>query len=151
MRRLQLQQRLIIWCERSVTHFASAWMVGIGGGAPSTEHDIRLGDIVVSRRGGSYGGVVQHDMAKICKMAKFHSWVAYIARLNPCWTRWFRSGRLNHMMIRCLKILHIGLLSQIIACSWFYILFSTFYFPRRFVASNSPCGQSIIEQKWDFL
>jgi nucleoside phosphorylase len=40
-------------------------MVGIGGGAPSAEHDIRLGDIVVSRPEGSYGGVIQHDMGKI--------------------------------------------------------------------------------------
>lgn len=42
-------------------------MVGIGGGAPSVEHDIRLGDIVVSRPEGSYGGVIQHDMGKIGK------------------------------------------------------------------------------------
>src|ERR1700753_2047814 len=30
-------------------------MVGIGGGAPSLEHDIRLGDIVVSDRVFQYG------------------------------------------------------------------------------------------------
>jgi nucleoside phosphorylase len=40
-------------------------MVGIGGGIPSSDHDIRLGDIVVSRPNGSCGGVVQHDMGKI--------------------------------------------------------------------------------------
>jgi nucleoside phosphorylase len=45
-------------------------MVGIGGGAPSVEHDIRLGDIVVSRPEGSYGGVIQHDMGKIGKNGK---------------------------------------------------------------------------------
>ncbi|KAH8702324.1 hypothetical protein BGW36DRAFT_424603 [Talaromyces proteolyticus] len=41
-------------------------MVGIGGGIPSPDHDIRLGDIVVSHpEDGSCGGVIQHDMGKI--------------------------------------------------------------------------------------
>jgi nucleoside phosphorylase len=39
-------------------------MVGIGGGIPSKEADIRLGDIVVSRPTGHYGGVVQYDLGK---------------------------------------------------------------------------------------
>ncbi|KAK6530745.1 hypothetical protein TWF281_007584 [Arthrobotrys megalospora] len=39
-------------------------MVGIGGGVPSEEADIRLGDIVVSSPGGTYGGVVQYDFGK---------------------------------------------------------------------------------------
>lgn len=42
-------------------------MVGIGGGAPSAEHDIRLGDIVVSPPEGSHGGIIQHNMGKIGK------------------------------------------------------------------------------------
>lgn len=40
-------------------------MVGIGGGIPSIDHDIRLGDIVVSHPVGTCGGVVQYDMGKI--------------------------------------------------------------------------------------
>ena len=36
-------------------------MVGIGGGVPSREADIRLGDIVVSMPTANYGGVVQYD------------------------------------------------------------------------------------------
>ncbi|KAF5973206.1 vegetative incompatibility het-e-1 [Fusarium coicis] len=40
-------------------------MVGIGGGAPSTQHDIRLGDVVISQPSGTLGGVVQHDRGKI--------------------------------------------------------------------------------------
>ncbi|KAK3291818.1 nucleoside phosphorylase domain-containing protein [Chaetomium fimeti] len=36
-------------------------MVGIGGGAPSRENDIRLGDIVVSRQDGNGTGVFQFD------------------------------------------------------------------------------------------
>ncbi|KAF3391859.1 Ankyrin repeat domain-containing protein 50 [Talaromyces pinophilus] len=46
-------------------------MVGIGGGAPSVEHDIRLGDIVISRPEGSHGGVIQYDMGKIGKNGIF--------------------------------------------------------------------------------
>ena len=49
-------------------------MVGIGGGVPSTEHDIRLGDVVVSQptkavSGG--GGVVQYDFGKTIKDGQF--------------------------------------------------------------------------------
>ena len=39
-------------------------MVGIGGGVPSKEHDIRLGDVVVSQPTGMLGGVVQYDFGK---------------------------------------------------------------------------------------
>jgi nucleoside phosphorylase len=39
-------------------------MVGIGGGVPSKEADIRLGDIVVSLPENGHGGVVQHDFGK---------------------------------------------------------------------------------------
>ncbi|KAF5252683.1 hypothetical protein FANTH_2310 [Fusarium anthophilum] len=39
-------------------------MVGIGGGVPSDEEDIRLGDVVISRPTKQNGGVVQYDMGK---------------------------------------------------------------------------------------
>src|SRR5467141_605100 len=39
-------------------------MVGIGGGVPSTNDDIRLGDVVVSKPAGAFGGVVQYDYGK---------------------------------------------------------------------------------------
>jgi nucleoside phosphorylase len=39
-------------------------MVGIGGGVPSTEADIRLGDVVVSIPQWTFGGVVQYDLGK---------------------------------------------------------------------------------------
>jgi len=39
-------------------------MVGIGGGAPSEKHDIRLGDIVVSSPRDGKGGVFQYDFGK---------------------------------------------------------------------------------------
>ena len=45
-------------------------MVGIGGGIPSSTHDIRLGDVVVSQPEGAFGGVVQYDMGKIGQHGK---------------------------------------------------------------------------------
>lgn len=39
-------------------------MVGIGGGVPSDEVDIRLGDVVVSRPEKGHGGVIQYDYGK---------------------------------------------------------------------------------------
>ena len=39
-------------------------LVGIGGGAPSQKHDIRLGDIVVSTPNDRYGGIIQYDFGK---------------------------------------------------------------------------------------
>ncbi|KAF2183430.1 purine and uridine phosphorylase, partial [Zopfia rhizophila CBS 207.26] len=39
-------------------------MVGIGGGAPSQKHDVRLGDIVVTAPRDGDGGVFQYDFGK---------------------------------------------------------------------------------------
>ena len=39
-------------------------MVGIGGGVPSAEADVRLGDVVISQPHGQHGGVVQYDIGK---------------------------------------------------------------------------------------
>lgn len=39
-------------------------LVGIGGGAPTMRHDIRLGDVVVSMTSDQHGGVVQYDHGK---------------------------------------------------------------------------------------
>lgn len=52
---------------RMLHKFASikiGFMVGIGGGVPSSEADIRLGDVVVSVPEFGHGGVVQYDMGK---------------------------------------------------------------------------------------
>jgi nucleoside phosphorylase len=39
-------------------------MVGIAGGVPSANHDIRLGDVVVSKPTRDSGGVIQYDYGK---------------------------------------------------------------------------------------
>lgn len=46
-------------------------MVGIGGGAPSREADIRLGDVVVSKPTANFEGVVQYDYGKTVRDGHF--------------------------------------------------------------------------------
>ena len=46
-------------------------MVGIGGGVPSAEADIRLGDVVISQPFAQYGGVVQYDFGKTGPEGRF--------------------------------------------------------------------------------
>ena len=46
-------------------------MVGIGGGVPSINGDIRLGDVVVSKPTGSLGGVAQYDYGKTVASGAF--------------------------------------------------------------------------------
>ena len=48
-------------------------MVGIGGGAPSRKHDIRLGDIVVSAPRDGTSGVVQYDFGKTIQDQAFRT------------------------------------------------------------------------------
>lgn len=50
--------------KSSFTCIRFGLMVGIGGGVPSKKHDIRLGDVVVSKPAGKHGGVVQYDIGK---------------------------------------------------------------------------------------
>lgn len=46
-------------------------MVGIGGGAPTPKHDIRLGDIVVSVPQNGRSGVLQYDFGKTMQNQEF--------------------------------------------------------------------------------
>ncbi|KAJ3496369.1 hypothetical protein NLG97_g2707 [Lecanicillium saksenae] len=48
-------------------------MVGIGGGAPTSKHDIRLGDVVVSEPKTRLGGVFQYDFGKNIQDQPFQS------------------------------------------------------------------------------
>ncbi|KAG9579842.1 hypothetical protein KCU86_g13033, partial [Aureobasidium melanogenum] len=47
-------------------------MVGFGGGAPTTKHDIRLGDIVVSSPQDGTGGFYQYDHGKLIQGQRFY-------------------------------------------------------------------------------
>ncbi|KAF7510973.1 hypothetical protein GJ744_005519 [Endocarpon pusillum] len=46
-------------------------MVGIGGAAPTSTQDIRLGDVVVSQPHGTSGGVIQFDRGKVAQKGNF--------------------------------------------------------------------------------
>lgn len=48
-------------------------MVGIGGGAPSRGHDVRLGDVVVSAPRDGMGGVFQYDFGKTIQNQSFQT------------------------------------------------------------------------------
>jgi nucleoside phosphorylase len=47
-------------------------LVGIGGGAPNANVDIRLGDVVVSMPQEVSGGVIQYDFGKTISEGRFH-------------------------------------------------------------------------------
>ncbi|KAF3271891.1 hypothetical protein TWF128_000417 [Orbilia oligospora] len=46
-------------------------MVGVGGGAPSADNDIRLGDLVISQPKGVSGGVIQYDFGAAMENGEF--------------------------------------------------------------------------------
>ncbi|KAF3315812.1 hypothetical protein TWF173_003008 [Orbilia oligospora] len=55
---------LITWMLSSYKSIQFGVIVGIGAGVPSTTHDIRLGDVVVSKPRGSSPGIIQYDFGK---------------------------------------------------------------------------------------
>jgi nucleoside phosphorylase len=57
--------------HRSFPNIRFGMMVGIGGGAPSATHDIRLGDVVVSTPVRRAGGVIHYDHGKAIQDRKF--------------------------------------------------------------------------------
>lgn len=56
---------------RSFSQLRFGLMVGIGGGAPSRKHDIRLGDVVVSSPVKRTGGVIHYESGKTIQDKKF--------------------------------------------------------------------------------
>jgi nucleoside phosphorylase len=56
---------------RTFTRLRFALMVGIGGGAPTPQNDIRLGDVVVSQPADGFGGVIQYDFGKKLQNGRF--------------------------------------------------------------------------------
>ncbi|KAL3432215.1 hypothetical protein BDV09DRAFT_206108 [Aspergillus tetrazonus] len=67
-------------------------MVGIGGGVPYKNNDIRLGDVVVSKPVGKYSGVLQYDYGKAVQGGIFeptgtlnkppHAFLTHMGRLE---------------------------------------------------------------------
>ncbi|KAL6819981.1 hypothetical protein V8C40DRAFT_281313 [Trichoderma camerunense] len=56
---------------RSFPNVRFGLMVGIGGGAPISHYDIRLGDVVVSTPGNNKGGVFYYDFGKTIQNQAF--------------------------------------------------------------------------------
>jgi nucleoside phosphorylase len=46
-------------------------LVGIGGGVPSKDNGVRLGDVVVSKPTDTFGGVIQYDFGKTIQEGRF--------------------------------------------------------------------------------
>lgn len=82
---------------RSFPNVRIGLMVGIGGGAPTAGHDIRLGDIVVSTRDRGQGGIFQYDFGKTIQDQTFH----YTQHLN-------QPPRLLLTAVGALKAQYIG-------------------------------------------
>ena len=59
-----LAAAVAVQMKSALTSIRFGLMVGIGGGVPSEEEDIRLGDAVVSRPHKVHGGVVQYDIGE---------------------------------------------------------------------------------------
>ena len=64
---------------RSFESIRFGLMVGIGGGVPSSKHDIRLGDVVVSMPVARTGGVICYEFGKAVQEQKFQR----TGSLNP--------------------------------------------------------------------
>jgi nucleoside phosphorylase len=56
---------------RSFSNMRIRLLVGIGGGAPTSKHDIRLGDIVVSVPENGQSGVLHYDFGKTIQQQEF--------------------------------------------------------------------------------
>lgn len=82
---------------RSFPDLAIALMVGIGGGAPSPAHDIRLGDIVVSLSAHGIGGGLQYDYGKTVQDEKFKI-TAQLNQLPQCLSRAIAALTVKHEM-----------------------------------------------------
>lgn len=57
--------------NRSFPALSFCLLVGIGGGAPTKQNDIRLGDIVIGVPQGCFSGVVQYDLGKEDNKGRF--------------------------------------------------------------------------------
>ncbi|KAK6349679.1 hypothetical protein TWF696_005958 [Orbilia brochopaga] len=67
---------------RSFTKLRFILLVGIAGGAPTNDNDVRLGDVVVSVPRGTLGGVVQLDFVKRHRLANGEVYLERMGQLN---------------------------------------------------------------------
>lgn len=67
---------------RTFPNIRVGFMVGVGGGAPSRDNDIRMGDVVVSRKGDGKGGVFEFDYGKK-HQAKSFEFTSHLNSIPP--------------------------------------------------------------------
>ncbi|KAF3233283.1 Ankyrin Repeat [Orbilia oligospora] len=73
-------------------------LVGIGGGVPKHDHDVRLGDVVVGAP--EYGpAVVQYDLGELNKEAALSTPIYYFYLTS--YTKMARTAYLMALLIRC--------------------------------------------------
>jgi nucleoside phosphorylase len=113
-------------------------MVGIGGGAPSVQNDIRLGDVVVSQPEGSFGGVVQYDYGKTIQAGRFER-TGSLNRPPDVLLRALASVKAAHMME---APVFLRFLSEMVA-----------KFPRLRLASAPPSSSAdqLFEADYDHV
>ena len=78
---------LAIVASQMISRFSSlrfSLMVGIGGGVPSRDADIRLGDVVVSNPTKGYRGVVQYTTGKSSEGGDLSALGRRISRRSCC-------------------------------------------------------------------
>jgi nucleoside phosphorylase len=56
--------RFVATLKSKFPSIQAVFLIGIGGGVPDLEHDIRLGDVVISLSSESHGRIVQYDVGK---------------------------------------------------------------------------------------
>ena len=84
-------------------------MVGIGGGVPSKESDIRLGDVVISQPHKQYGGVVQYDSGKTGEGGKFTR-TGFLNAPPPILLNALSTFRSNHLRRRSNFSVHLSII-----------------------------------------
>ncbi|CAG7948209.1 unnamed protein product [Penicillium salamii] len=87
---------------RSFPNIRIALMVGIGGGAPSSKNDVRLGDIVVGKPGDGQSGVLQYDFGKTIQGESFKP--TGVLSLTPRFLRGAGQGLAKEYKIKGHKI-----------------------------------------------
>jgi nucleoside phosphorylase len=86
-------------------------MVGIGGGVPSAESDIRLGDVVISQPHMQHGGVVQYDFGKTGPSGFIRT--SYLNTLPTILLNALSKLRANHVIGRNSILTHLSMVNHL--------------------------------------
>lgn len=79
---------------RTFPSITMSLLLGIGGGVPSNDNDIRLGDVVVSAPTGTQSGVVEYDLGKLTSTGFVRK--GYLAPPAKEWLNMIKIMRSDH-------------------------------------------------------